>query len=148
MSSWFQPLVQSKKRIAWNLILAAIAGTAILLLLHLVFNIPLRSINSELSAHLGFSFMILVVAVIFYLAVIFPFLLIYFCLLQHFHKFSIFSILIAGFMATVLIVLFSGSTDQFFKAFKNLCVFSIPAAAFFLFFSLRSHRINTENLPI
>lgn len=145
---FFQPLVQTKKCIALNLILAAICSTAILLLLHLFFNTPVRSIDSDFSSYLGFSFMILAMAIIFYLIVIFPFLLIYFCLLQHFHKFSIFSILIACFIATVLLTLFSGNTDHFFKALTNLCVFSIPTAAFFLFLSLRSHRINTENLPI
>lgn len=140
---FFQPLVQTKKCIAFNLILAAICSTAILLLLPLFF-----SMGSDFGSYLGFSFIVLAVTIIFYLIVIFPFLLIYFCLLQHFHKFSIFSILIACFIATVLLTLFSGNTDHFFKALTNLCVFSIPTAAFFLFFSLRRHRINTENLPI
>lgn len=140
---FFQPLVQTKKYIVFNLILAAICSTAILLLLPLLF-----SMGSDFGSYLGFSFIVLAVTIIFYLIVIFPFLLIYFCTLQHFNKFNIFSILIACFMGTILLALFSGNTDHFLKVLMNLSVFSIPTAAFFLFFSLRRHRVNTENLPI
>lgn len=143
MSSWLQPLIQSKARIAWNLFLAPWCGLSIPLLLFVLID---TSVN-KLSGSLAFIGLIVFFAMCFYFIVIFPLLFIYFCTLQYFSRFNLWTIFLAILISISLFAVFIYN-ESIQNMLINTLIFAMPTAGMFLFLSLRSHRNNTQNLPI
>lgn len=146
---FFQPLQQSKKRIAANLLLAPIGGL-FLVFTGLLFAATFNWLMTDINLSLGL-FMLIIPAFLFYSCFIYIPLLIYFLVLQHFHKFHLFSIALAAIFGFFSFHCLSQPND-FLAAFNLLMLllfFILPTASFFIFLSLRSHkRIMLANLSL
>ena len=139
-----QPLRQSKTGIAIQLLLAPVLGLAslygplmlLLLILHPLF-LTVTS-NSPLLSMVTFMLIMYIFGLLFYLCLIYIPLCISLFLLHHLQQFHIFSILLVGILATLILTYFLSSNDLLNTLFMISC-FSLPSIGFFIFLSLRTH---------
>lgn len=134
----FQPLQQTKARIALNLILAPIGG--ILIYTPLLLFLP-HSTTPALDSPFTVMSMILLLFITVYMLIGYLPLLPYLLLLKHYNKFNLLNILFVIFVITLIFSYFCNSRDLF-KPFYMLLFFNLPATLFFILLTLRSHRKN------
>lgn len=139
-----QPLQQTKTGIAVQLLLAPVLGLAslysplmlVLLILHLLF-LAMTS-SSFLLSMVTFMLIMYIFGLLFYLCLIYIPLCISIFVLHHLQQFHIFSIVLVGILATLILAYFLSSNDLLSTLFMISC-FSLPSIGFFIFLSLRAH---------
>jgi len=136
----FQPLQQTKKRIAANLFLAPIGGLpATVMATFIIAIISGQVTNAKILLYL---LMMILTAFLFYLCFFYiPYLLL-FLVLQHLHKFHLFNIGLAtlfGFLSFYYIS-YPHSFLDVFTLIVLVLFFILPTAVFFIFLSLKSHK--------
>lgn len=149
-----QPLQQTKSGIAVQLLLAPVLGLAslygplmfVLLILHLLFLamtsssllLSIMTSSSLLLSMVTFMLIMYIFGLLFYLCLIYIPLCISLFVLHHLQQFHIFSIVLVGILATLILAYFLSSNDLLSTLFMISC-FSLPSIGFFIFLSLRAH---------
>ncbi|CAB1218948.1 hypothetical protein SFB21_2328 [Acinetobacter bouvetii] len=147
MQLLFRPLVQSKKRIALNLLLAPINSFLFVDLPILLLAAVFQDLYNEINIVLSLYILIFIPAILFYVLFIYPPLIIYFLLLQHFKFFQLFSIILGAILA-IFIFAYSISPNNLLNSIYKFSFFTLPTVGLFIFLSLRSHRENIKNNDI
>jgi hypothetical protein len=139
-----QPLKQTLLRLLVNLLLAPIGG---LLAVYIPIFLVLMLLSIKLESALALAQLMLLFflgACGIYFIYLFAPLLICFLVLRYFQLFNIFSICLMGLLSHIMFS-YSVGTEKLSTALIGLSFFSVPTIGFFLFLSIRSHRIFVEN---
>lgn len=134
----FEPLQQTKFRIALNLLMAPLGG---LLLVYLPFSLFITVMSYGFTGAelvLNKFYVIFVVALLCYLLFLYLPLLLFFLILKDFDKFNLFSILMGAVITSPLFA-YMISAQPIWKTLVTLLLFIIPTSLFFIFLSFRSH---------
>jgi hypothetical protein len=135
-----QPLEQTTLGLIINLLLAPIGGLlAVYSPIFLVMLLLSTKLDSALAmAKMMYLFFLGACGV--YVIFLFVPLLICFLVLRYFRLFNILSICVVGVLSHIRFAYFTG-IENLSTALIGLSFFSVPTVGFFLFLSIRSHRI-------
>lgn len=144
-SHWlFRQLKQTKRRIAFNLLIAPIGGMlSVYLPVCLLFMLVNLVVSDIALGMLGLVLLILSVASLGYVLYVYVPVLICLYVLRYFKLFNIINILILGLIAALLFAYVIDAT-KFWSTLITLSFFSVPTIGFFIFLTLRRQSQSSE----